>query len=379
MLLENNAYPLDVRVRREAESLVRAGYEVSVIAPRSPGERRSETVAGVRVRRYRIPATPPSVAGFLLEYAVATLQLHVRGALELARGARIVHLHNPPDTLFPLAALARALGRSVVYDQHDLAPELMRVKFGDSRLVAPLVLMERATCRLASLVIVPNESHRAVACERGGVAATRVAVVRNGPPEATLAGSVNGRPGRLRDPHLVFLGSMESQDGVDALPLILHELADRHGLSEARLTVVGDGSRRAPLERALGAAVPGRVTFTGRVGQHEVPEWLSRADICVDPAESNELNERSTMVKIAEYMAAGKPIVAHGLRETERTAGDSALYARGGDVADLAAQVARLAAEPELRSELGQLGLERVRRLTWERSEETLLEAYGRL
>jgi glycosyltransferase involved in cell wall biosynthesis len=298
----------------------------------------------------------------------------------LLRGARVVHLHNPPDTLFPLAAFARALGRRVVYDQHDLAPELFRVKFGDSPLVWLVGLMERATFRLAHVVLLPNESYRAVALQRGGVPAGRLYVVRNGPPAAAVVHSHNGPGEVLRDPHLVFLGSMERQDGIDLLPRLLSDLRDRHGLQETRLTMVGDGSRRPALERAFAnAGLSGRVRFTGWVAHGDVPQLLAEADICLDPAEANELNHRSTMVKIAEYMAAGKPIVAHRLVETERTAGPAAVYAREGDPDDLAAQVAHLARSPELRERLGTLGLERARELTWDRSEAVLLEAYGRL
>ena len=378
MLLENNPYPMDVRVRREAESLARAGYRVTVVAPRASGEPRRELVNRVRVRRYALPRTSPTIPGFVLEYVVANLQLHARAVVQLARGARVVHLHNPPDTLFPAALLARALRRRVVYDQHDLVPELMRAKFGDSPVLALLRLMERASYRLASVVVVPNESHRAIARGRGGVAAERVFVVRNGPPEATLAPSANGRPGPLSDPHIVFLGSLESQDGVDLLPGVMRELAERHGLPRARLTVVGEGSRRRPLEVAFAADTrSGPVAFTGHVPADEVPRLLAQADICIDPAEPNDLNDASTMVKIAEYMAAGKPIVAHRLRETERTAGEAALYA--GRPEELAGHLARLASEPELRASLGKLGLERAGGLSWERSERVLLEAYGRL
>ncbi len=379
MLLENQPYPADVRVRREALSLTAAGYDVTVIAPRAAGQPRREWCDGVRVRRFRLPATPATRAGFFAEYLIANLQLQGRGAVELARGARILHLHNPPDTLWVVAALARALRRRVVYDQHDLVPELFRVKFGASRLASALVRMERATFAVADHVIVPNESHREVALTRGRVDPRRVTVVRNGPPEQTLARDAGTpREERLEAPHLVFLGSMESQDGVDLLPRLLHDLADRHGLTEARLTLIGDGSAREATARAFNGSGE-RVRFTGRVPFHRVPALLAQADICVDPAPANDLNHRSTMVKVAEYLAAAKPVVAFRLTETERTAGPAALYAPPGDAAAFAAQVARLATDGALRAELGRRGLARARDLTWERSETALLSAYAAL
>jgi glycosyltransferase involved in cell wall biosynthesis len=380
MLLENNPYPADVRVRNEAEGLARAGYDVEVIGPRGTDQPAREIVSGVRVTRYRLPVTSATAAGFALEYLVANAHLHARGIRRLLGGAEILHLHNPPDTLFGVGAVARVLGRGVVFDQHDLTPELFRVKFGDARLLRWLLLMERATFRVAGLVLVPNESQREVAATRGRMGSDRVAVVRNGPRQATVVDRYVGRPGMLDDPRLVFVGALEAQDGVDHLPDLMLALAERHGLPEARLTVVGDGSRRRAIEAAVGAAgVSDRVELTGAVEHARVPALIAASDICIDPAPPNELNHRSTMVKIAEYMAAGKPIVAHRLVETERTAGGAAIYSEGDDGHALAAEVARLARAPELRAKLGNEGRERVSSLTWEQSERALLRAYGSL
>lgn len=380
MLLENNAYPADVRVRREAESLAAAGYAVTVVAPRAPGQRRRETVRGVRAWRFELPETPATTLGFVLEYGLANLQMQALGLVALLRGARVVHLHNPPDTLFPIARIARLLGRHVIYDQHDLAPELFRVKFGDdSPVVRAVTWMERRTYRVASVVVVPNESHRRIALERGGVDPGRIVTVRNAPPADTLVAEVAGRTGPLRDPRLLFLGSMEAQDGVDTLPEVMRRLRDHHGLAPA-LTLVGDGTRRAPLERALRVAgFADRTTFTGRVPLEEVPGILAEADICLDPAVGNDLNHRSTMIKIAEYMAAGKPVVAHRLLETERTAGSAAVFSATEGAAALADAVAGLARDPERRARVARAGLLRVRDQTWERSQVELLRAYSML
>ena len=150
MLLENNPYPQDVRVRNEAESLCSAGHEVTVIAPRSRGQAAAERIAGVEVRRYRLPESSGGLGGFILEYAVAHVQLFARGLRELLRGADVIHLHNPPDTLFPVGLLARALGRKVVFDHHDLFPELLTQKFGASRLMVIAGRGHGAQCTAAS-------------------------------------------------------------------------------------------------------------------------------------------------------------------------------------------------------------------------------------
>lgn len=380
MLLENQPYPQDVRVRNEARALVRAGHSVTVIAPRSKGQRARETVDGVRVRRYRLPVSPGGIRGFLAEYAVAHLQLLARGAAELARGASIVHLHNPPDTLFPIALLARALGRSAVFDHHDLAPELFREKFGDAPVVEGVLrLAQRASFRAASAVVVTNESQREVALEQGA-RPERVTVVRNGPPAALLDDRRPPRDGVLRDPLLVFVGELDTQDGVLALPSLLGRVRKQPETPEARLLVVGDGPCRRALERELSAAgLAGAASLTGRVPHADVPGLLARADICIDPAPSSPLNDRSTMIKVSEYLAAARPVVAYGLLETRRTARDGALYAGAGDEREFARLVGALASDPRLRASVAEAGARRAAALVWEHSEEHLLGAYSRL
>ena len=379
MLLENNPYPQDVRVRGEAESLAAAGHEVTVVAPLDPGQPRRELIDGVRVRRFPLSPTPATPRGFVREYALANAHLYRAAIGQLLRGADVVHFHNPPDTLFGVGFLARLLGREVVFDHHDLAPELFEAKFGPGPVAGVLRLFERLTFASATFVLAANESHREVARERGGVAEARVAVVRNGPPAAAFAAATDARDGVLDDPRLLFLGSMESQDGVDELIDLLVRLERDHGLA-ARLTVVGEGSRRAPLEaQALATRLAERVRFTGRVPHAEVPGLLAEADICLDPAPCTELNQRSTMIKIAEYMAARRAIVANPLLETRRTAGDAVAYAEADDPASFAAQVARLAREPEWRGALARGGAERAEALGWQASERVLLGVYEQL
>ncbi|HWE34137.1 MAG TPA: glycosyltransferase [Solirubrobacteraceae bacterium] len=374
MLLQNNPYPEDTRVRNEAETLAGAGHHVTVIAPRGDEQARSGSVDGVRVRRYRAPLSGGSVGGYVWEYAVAHLKLSALGLGELVRGARIVHVHGPPDSLAVVGAAGRVLGRRAVFDLHDSAPELFAAKFGDGRAGRALAGAQRAAVLSADLVIVTNESQRQLASSLGG---TRVAVVRNGPRAAEFAKSLAPpRPGTLREPNLVYVGALDVQDGV----LELAELLSDPALRDARLTVVGDG----PLAGELAArcdqlGLDGRVALLGRVPHEQVPELIAKADIGVDPAPGTELNHGSTMIKVAEYLAVGRPVVAYRLRETERTALDAGVYAPCGDREAFAELVRSLADDGARRLALSERARQRSSELMWERSAEALCNAYAGL
>jgi glycosyltransferase involved in cell wall biosynthesis len=369
MLLENFTYPEDTRVRNVAESLAAAGHGIAVIAPRGRGQSARECLRGVEVHRYRTVWAGGSPLSYVLEYGIAHLQLLARSSAALLRGADVLHFNGPPDTLAAAGLVARLAGRAVVYDMHDSGPELFEAKFGSSRAASVLRAAQRAAIRCASEVIVTNETQRDLAIARGSRSSLDVTVVRNGPRLGEF-------PEPLGAPRLVYVGTLDVQDGVLELPEILRT----PGLETATLTVIGTGAAREELEaRCARAGVEDRVIFTGHVPHERVAGLIADADIGIDPAPGTELNHGSTMIKVAEYMGCGRPLVAYDLRETRRTAGDTALYAPCGDRQAFADLIGELARDGERRLWLGRQARERALELTWERSEQALRAVYARL
>ncbi|HEU5423442.1 MAG TPA: glycosyltransferase, partial [Nitrolancea sp.] len=185
MLLENQPYPRDERVRREALALAEAGYRVTVICHADQGQPRSEELNGVRVLRYPGFFPGSGALGFVWEFGYATLAtLALALWVALRHGVDVVHSHNPPDTFFVIGALFKLGGKRFVFDHHDLAPDMYRAMFGghaSGLLFRILCLLEHASCRVADHVIATNQSYRAVEIERDHVPPERVTVVRNGP------------------------------------------------------------------------------------------------------------------------------------------------------------------------------------------------------
>ena len=123
------------------------------------------------------------------------------------------------------------------------------------------------------------------------------------------------------------------------------------------------------------------VNFTGRVPDQELLDVLSTADVCVNPDKPCEMNDISTMIKIMEYMALGKPIVQFDLKEGRYSAGESSLYADSrNQVEDFAAKIVHLLENPELRMQMGEFGRKRVSEaLAWKFSAPNLIAAYERV
>lgn len=387
MLLENSPFSLDGRVKREARTLVGAGYQVCVICPKPAGGRFHERSEGAFLYQYsRLPA-PPGALGYVAEWAYALLAAGALSLLVCARhGFDVVHAHNPPDLFFLLGGAYKLFGKKFVFDHHDLVPELYAVRSGPGRsalLERALRLFERLSCRTADHVIATNHSYAALERERGGVPPERITVVRNGPdPDRFRPSAMEARAHDDGSVHtIVYVGVVNLQDGVDHLIRALGHLAASDEVPPWRCEIVGSGDAleavRAQAER-LGIA--DRMSFTGWLKQPEVIAHLDAADVCVAPEPSNALNDRSTIIKVTEYMAMAKPCVAFDLPEHRYSAGEAALYARPNDDEDFARQIATLLRDPELRTKLGRIGRERVESmLSWEHQAPELLRAYRSL
>jgi glycosyltransferase involved in cell wall biosynthesis len=120
------------------------------------------------------------------------------------------------------------------------------------------------------------------------------------------------------------------------------------------------------------------VNFTGRISDADLLEVLSTADVCVNPDKPCEMNNMSTMNKIMEYMALGKPIVQFDLKEGKVSAQEASLYSDNvNQVPDFAENILWLLDHPEERLRMGQFGRRRVEtELAWGYSIENLLAAY---
>jgi glycosyltransferase involved in cell wall biosynthesis len=144
--------------------------------------------------------------------------------------------------------------------------------------------------------------------------------------------------------------------------------------------VVGDGDRRPQLEADLARlGLASQVNLTGFVSAERVPEILQDADICVEPAPPIPVNRLSTMTKVGEYLALGKPVVAYDMLETRRTVGDAAFLVPPGDMAAFADGIAALADDSQLRTRLAHAARRRAAEIAWDHSERNLLELYAEL
>lgn len=375
IIVQNLPLPLDRRVWLECLALRDAGYEVSVICPKGPGDPVYERLEGVDLHKYSPPPEAVGLVGYAREF-VACWVATARIAGRIWRRSRfdVIQACNPPDTYWALARRYRRHGVKFVFDQHDLNPELYLSRFGEPTSRAGraqyegLLWLERKTYETADRVISTNESYAATARERGQIRPEHVTVVRSGPdtdemrpviPPADLV--PEGR--KL----LVYLGIMGPQDGVDVMLRALDILINEMHRTDVHAALLGFGDALDELKSlAHELGLDDYVSFTGRAGHDVIASYLSAATMGVGPDPMSPLNDLSTMNKTMEYMAYALPVVTSDLTETRRSGGDAAVYVTPGDPRALAKGIAELLDDPDERAKLATRARQRaVQQLDW--------------
>jgi glycosyltransferase involved in cell wall biosynthesis len=382
IIVENLPVPFDARVWKEAESLHKAGYRVAVLCPRGKGyERGYEFIDGIHIYRHPSPKEGDSPLGYIREYSTALFwEFLYTWWIFFRRGFGVIQACNPPDDIFLVALPFKLFGVRYIFDHHDANPELYFSKYGKrNTLYFIQVWLEKLSYRFSDVVMATNASYRDLAIKRGGLDPQNVFIVRNGPdlqtfkPVAPVPSLKHGKA------YLVgYVGNMSIQDGLDIL-LDVALYVKRSGRCDIHFTCVGGGPglpglRKMMEEKGLGDIV----NFTGRIPDRQLLEILSTADVCVNPDKPCEMNNISTMIKIMEYMALGKPIVQFNLKEGRFSALDASLYANTeNQIPDFAAKLLWLLDHPVERERMGEFGRKRVAdALAWRYSVDNLLAAY---
>ena len=385
MIVENLSVPFDRRVWKECCALRAAGYQVAAISPKGPDcdTASTETVDGVHIYRYTPFESTGGIFSYGAEFVVALVMMTVLAwRVFFRQGFDVIHLSNPPDLLIFVALPFKLLGKKIVFDQHDLSPEiLLEHRQGSEGGVVHrlLVAFEYISYRCADVVICITNSVCDVAATRGGVPRANIFLVRNGPDLASFSNAKadpalrNGRSFLL-----TYVGMMGPQDGVDVLLRATKVLLDDFERQDVHVHLVGGGTELPRLQKlASELGVADHVTFAGKQPYEGVVTAIASADICVCPDPKTPMNDRANLVKLSEYMCLGRPVVAFDLNEVRHSAGDAALYATANDPRDLAGKIEYLLQHPEERDRIGQIGARRVKDvLSWDHSKASLYAAY---
>lgn len=387
IVVENLPVPRDHRVWLIATTLKSNGYEVTVISPsddRAPaGVYRREGIVMIRHKLYQAK----NWLGYAWEYSEALFKERaILKKVYAKKPFQTIHVCDPPDLLYLLAKPYQKKGVKLIFDHHDLSPELILAKKNAAsyeelgflfKLFYKLLLhFERKSVESADLVLATNASYQSIEFARDGLAQEKSFVVRSGLRREELIQNREANNSKVL--RLVYIGVMARQDGVDILLKALAILKEKQ--PNVSLQLLGDGpefenlkalSKKLKLEK--------ETEFLGFVQKARAKEILKESDIGVTPDPKTPMNDNSTMLKTLDYMAAGLPQVMFDLKEHRATCKDAALYVEPSKPEALAEGILKLINDRTLMESLSQRSLARSQELAWEGDgEPLLLEAYSK-
>ncbi len=386
-MLTHSYYEEDPRVRREAEALLAAGWDVDVFALRRPGDAPETIVDGVRVHHLDIQRHQGArLATYLREY----LAFLVQSCWALVRAHRrrrytLVQVHSLPDFLVFAALPLRLLRVPVLLDLHEAMPEFFRSRF--PRASNPLVrrallLQERLSVGLASHVLTVNQA-LADRLTGLGVRADKVSIVRNSPSLARFDAAANPQRAFAGDGvvRLVYAGAVTPTYELD---VVLRALARARALRPElplSLDVFGRGDSEAALQQLAGELGLGAaVTFHGRIPIEDVPAAIAARDIGLAPTRRDPFTDISLSTKIFEYGAMGKPAICSRLPMVERTFASGAAWTyEPGDADQLCAAILAVVDDPIARAAAVERARTVVAGMAWERESVAYVAVVERL
>ena len=393
-ILLDHCFPPDIRVEKEARSLIASGYRVHLLTRRGKYQSEYEKLYGIHVHRFSNPAQriPSKMLSRFIYYLVYRLYVTLVIIPRLIKNCNIdaLHVHDLPFAL-AVSILGKLIGRPVIFDMHEHYPVLLSLDLirypkiirpiARSSLVPLLVIEEKLSFRLATkiIVIVEEEENRLL---KSGVSAGKISVIWNVPDLDQLNTIIKTKKNKFENKFVIsYVGGFDRYRGLEtlimAMPLILKRIPN------AYLLLVGSGHNEDSLRRLVKIwSLNKSVKFTGWVPFSHAMGYIKSSDVCVIPYCKTRFTNKSFPNKLGQYMYFSKPIITSDVDSFKRIVKEErcGLTFKVNDPKDLAKKVIKIYENPLLAKELGKNGqLAIIKKYNWYVASDRLLELYGEL
>ena len=379
-----SSYPIDVRVRREAEALVKAGKKVDVICRTKRGEPAKEIVNGVTTYRITLNRTGSGKLGYFWEYPYFFLRAFMKLTFLFFKNYYdIIHVHNMPDFLVFTAIIPKLFGKKIILDLHDPMPELYMSMFSMSAqnpVIRFLKQMERSCIRFADHVLTPNISFRNLFVSRG-CPDIKISIVMNSPDENIFM--TNGGTGLVPKDNnnfvIMYHGAIVERHGldilVDAVSLIQHKIPN------LKLWIYGGGNFLKTIrKKIIESDLSNYIDIKGMVIVDKIAEAIKQIDLGVIPNRINPFTQINFPVRTFEYIVMNKPVVV------PRTQGisdyfdeESIFFFEPGNVESLASAIMEIYEHPKKKELVLRKSIDVFNNYRWESQKQNLIELTNKL
>jgi len=351
------SYPGDPRIRRQAEALEQAGYEVDILCRHSSSGIQPKVEKFGRVTAYRIMNAPrqESMLKYLL---ISTIFLFVAffkiQPLHLKRKYSMFQAHNMPDHLVFIGIIQKILGVPLILDIHDLTVELFEEKWPGKKnlfLKSMVKFIEMVSCKFADRVITVTQTCKERLIIRG-LPEEKITLILNTPNDDIFKFLPDRKFEIInKNAKLIYHGSIAERFGlhiaVDAMSIILKEIPG------SKLFIYGGYNTsygKFLKEKIKNLKLEETIILNGIIIRDKIPQLLYNSDFGLVPYLSNDYMNLALPTKAFEYIATGLPVISSMLDDLAKTfSSDSISYVKENDPQLLAEKVIELCSNPDKR------------------------------
>jgi glycosyltransferase involved in cell wall biosynthesis len=369
-MLVQSVYDFDPRVRRKAEALVAAGYEVDVLALRAAHGKAAYTLNGVNVYTISLGKKRGSLLRYAFEYAAFFLWAFVRVPLLMRRRRyAAVDVNTLPDFLIFAPVIARWMGAKLILDMHEITPEFYMSKYGISErswLVRLLKWQEKRSFDFADRVITINQPILELFTGRG-LRASKAAVIMNAVDERRFEKVPQATEAVAGDKFvMMYHGTLTRTYGLDIAIEAFHMAHEE--MQGAEIWILGSGPEQGPLtDLAARYGLESKVKLIGQVASSEIPGWLNQCDAGILPFRRDIFLDFVFPNKLPEFIVMGKPVLISRLMAIRHYFTEDALaYFEPNSPADLAKQMVRVYQDRSLRAGLASTATNQYAPIRWD-------------
>lgn len=376
-------YPDDPRIRREAETLARAGDEVEIFCLRDAREAKIERLNGITAHRIVRGVNKESLINYLwLSAKLLFAAFFSLNRFFLKRRFQLLHVHNMPDYLVFAGIVQKALGVPIILDLHDLMVELFESKWGGvkTKIVLPIVkAVEMISCGFADHLITTSVGFEEKLIVRG-IRPQKITLILNSADENIFKNQYVRKFVRIEHgAKLLYHGTVAERFGLVTAINAVARL--QKIIPDSTLHIFGkyDTAYRHVLEEQIDElGLAARVVLGKYLSLEEIREIICQSDIGIVPYNDDAFMKLALSTKAFEYVVMGLPVVASRLASLQAIFDENCIkYFAPGRADDLAVKIAEFCLDPQIRQGHAMRAAAEYKDVSWQIMENRFINLVG--
>lgn len=394
MILDSR-FPPDIRVEKEARSLIAAGYNVFLLALGEKSEKEKETINKINIRRVRLTRFGRN-ANILILYLTFRDRLWSKAIRRFVDDfdIKVLHVH---DILLLRTAIQSIKDKNmpIVADLHENYPAALQLYGGRRkgmrqrfiRLLTSLnrwIAYEKRCLEQVDKIIVVIEEAKERIMEYG-IPEDKIVVVSNTVDVEYFSKMETKAVNKYEDEFVIsYIGGLSSHRGIESLIKAMKYLKGNLR-GEIKLLLVGRGSQDYEdklKQLAIDCGVEDVVEFVGWLSFEKISGYIKVSDVCLVPHNKSPHTDATIPHKLFQYMSMGKPVIVSNCMPLKRIVEEtkSGLVFESENEQDLTEKVTELHKNEKLRRQLGENGRRAVlKEYNWEKTSKDLVRFYKQL